>query len=116
MSITLNTKTYSSFRLQADSNQFNGPAATGSLKDEFIFRRKFPVPTATFAGVTRPGIKFTRTLTLTDSSKVPMVLDISGSVPVGATNADILAVLADAAALLASQDAKDLFTLLDINA
>lgn len=116
MSVTLNTKSYSSFRLQADSNQFNGPAATGSLKDEFILRRKFATPTATFAGVTRPGVKFTRTLTLTDASKAPMVLDLSGSVPVGATIADILSVLADMTAFLGLQDAKDLFTLLDINA
>lgn len=115
MSITLNTKSYSTFRTQADSNQLNGPAATASVKDEVILRRKFATPTATFAGVSRPGCKITKTLTLTDGSKVPMVIDVSGSVPVGANSADVLAVLADLAAFLALQDAKDLFTLLDIN-
>lgn len=115
MSLTLNTKSYSSFRVQADSNQLNGPAATASVKDEIVLRRKFATPTSSFAGVSRPGVKITKTLTLADLTKVPMVIDVSGSVPVGATNADVLAVLADLAAFLALQDAKDLFTLLDIN-
>lgn len=113
---TVNTKNYSSYRLLPDSNVFAGPNNTVSVIDTCTFRRKFPVKTKDFAGVGRPGIKLVRTLTLADGSKAPAILDIGGSIPVGASNADILAILSDAEKLLALQDAKDLFTGLDINA
>ncbi|DAD52653.1 TPA_asm: coat protein [ssRNA phage SRR7976299_15] len=115
MAITVNTKSFKSFRLQADSNQLNGPGAVAGAKDEIILRRKFPVATPSFRGVSRPGVKHTRTLTTDLGAKVPMVIDVAGSVPVGASGSDVLVVLADAAAFLASTEAQELFTQLDIN-
>lgn len=114
MAITINTKSYSSFRTQADQNQLAGPANTLSITDTITLRRQFPKPTKDSLGVARPGIKIVRTLTLADGSKKPMILDLGSSVPSGAANADIEAVLSDLAVLCASQEAKDLFTKMDI--
>lgn len=114
MALTINTKTYSPFRTQADSNQFAGPANTVSVKDTLTLRRQFPKVTKDSAGVCRPGFKVVKTLTLKDGSQKDMILDVSGSVPAGAVSADILAVLSDGAAFAASQDAQDLFAKLDI--
>lgn len=111
----INTKQYVSFRTQADSNQLAGPANSVSVKDTVTLRRQFPKPTKDSDGVSRPGIKLVKTLTLANGTKKDMIIDIPGSVPVGAAEADVLGVLADAATVLASQDAKDLFTKLDIN-
>lgn len=116
MTITLNTKPYSPFRTQADSNQLAGPANTVSEKDLVTFRRVFPKVTKDSAGVGRPGIKVVKTLTLADGvTKKDMIIDISGSVPSGAVSEDVLRVLDDAYDMLGTQDAKDLFTKLDIN-
>jgi hypothetical protein len=116
MSLTINTKTYSSFRAQADSNALAGPANTATVKDLLTLRRQFPKATKDSAGVARPGIKIVKTLTLADTTKKDMIIDISASVPVGAVDADVLLVLDDLADTLDMQDAKDLFTKLDINA
>jgi len=116
MAITLNTKSYSAFRTQADSNMLAGPANTATVKDTLTLRRQFPKPTKDSSGVSRPGIKIVKTLTLADATKKDMIIDISSSVPVGAADADVLAVLDDVADTLDLQDAKDLFTKLDINA
>lgn len=114
MPLTINTKSYTSFRAQADSNQLAGPANSVSVKDTITLRRQFPKVTKDSAGVGRPGIKVVKTLTLADGSKKDMIIDISGSVPAGAVETDVLGVVSDAAVLLALQDAKDLFTKLDI--
>lgn len=116
MSITLNTKSYSSYRTQADSNQLAGPANTVSVKDTLTLRRQFPKVTKDSAGVGRPGFKVVKTLTLADGSQKDMIVDVSGSVPAGAVEADVLAVLDDVGDFALSQDARDLFTKLDINA
>lgn len=116
MSITLNTKTLTSYRTQADQNQLAGPANTVSVKDTLTLRRVFPKVTKDSAGVGRPGVKVVKTLILADGSKKDMIVDVSGSIPSGAADADVLAVLDDVADFLALQDAKDLFTKLDINA
>lgn len=114
--ITLNTKSYSSYRTQADSNQLAGPENTVSKKDTLTLRRQFPKVTKDSAGVGRPGFKVVKTLTLADGTQKDMIVDVSGSVPAGAVEADVLGVLDDVSDFAASQDARDLFTKLDINA
>lgn len=116
MAITVNTKSYSSYRQLPDSNSLAGPANTASVRDLINYRRKFAVKTKDFAGVNRPGVKLTRTLTLADATKADAIIDISGSIPVGAANADILSLLSDAAVTLGLTDSQDLFTKLDVNA
>lgn len=114
--ITLNTKSYSQFRTQADVNQLAGPANSVSIKDTLTLRRQFPKVTKDSDGVGRPGVKVVKTLTLANGTKKDMIIDISGSVPAGAIEADVLGVLDDTYDFLGTQDAKDLFTKLDINA
>lgn len=116
MSVTLNTKLFSAFRTQADSNQLAGPSNTASAKETLTLRRQFPKPSGTNLGVARPGIKFVKTLTLADGSKKDMILDLSSSVPVGAVDADVLLVWDDFYDFCGLQNAKDLVTKLQINA
>lgn len=116
MSITLNTVVFSAFRSQPDSQVLASPSNTVSLKDSVELSRVFPKPVKDNLGVGRPRLKRVKTLTLADGSKKDMIIEVSGSVPVGAAEADVLAVLDDVADGLALQDSKDLFTKLDINA
>lgn len=116
MAITVNTKSYSSYRALPDSNTLAGPAQTASINDSITLRRKFAVKTKDFAGVNRPGVKLVRTLTLADATKADAIIDISGSIPVGAADADILSLLSDASVTLGLTDAQDLFKKLDVNA
>lgn len=116
MSVTINTKVFTSFRTQADSNMLTGALNTPTVKDSLTLRRTFPKPVKDNPGVSRPGFKVVKTLACSDGFKRDMIVDVSGSVPVGAVEADVLAVLADIAAFAGLQDCKDLFTKLDINA
>lgn len=114
MSLPINTKTYTSFRMLPDSHQLAGPANTGTIKDSITLRRQFAKPVKDNDGVQRPGVKTVKTLTLANGTKKDMIIDTSTSVPVGAADADVLAVLSDHQVALGLQDVKDLFTKLDI--
>lgn len=115
MSLTVSTKSYTEYRTNPDAIAYAGPANTMNSKDTIEFKRVFPKPTATFAGVGRPTVKVVRSVTI-GSSVVDMILNISGSIPVGTAQADIEALLADAVSLLGSQPAEDLFDSLVIRA
>lgn len=115
MPITINTKEYKSYRTLADENRLAGPAHTLTTHDTIALRRVFPKPVKGFAGVARPGVKVVRTCTLANGDVKDAILDLGSSLPVGMTSADVLALKSDLAAFLASGEADDLFTDLDIN-
>lgn len=115
MPLTINTVVFSSFRVLPDSNTLASPSNTVTVKDTAEMSRVFPKPVKDNPGVGRPRFKRVKTLTLSDGSKKDMIIEVSGSVPVGAADADVLSVLDDVADGLALQDLKDLFTKLDIN-
>lgn len=116
MSLTINTVVFSSYRSMPDSLVLASPANTVSLTDTMQLSRVFPKPTKDNAGVGRPRLKRVKTLTLADGSKKDAIIELSGSIPVGASDADVLALLDDVADTVDMQDCKDLFTKLDVNA
>lgn len=115
MSQTINTVVYNTFRTNPDSVVLASSSHTLSSTDTLQLSRVFPKPTKTDAGVARPRFKRVKTFTLGDGTKRDGIIEVSGSIPVGAADADILALLDDVADGLALQDQKDLFTKLDIN-
>lgn len=114
----INTRTYSIDRTQPDSVSYTGPANTITLKDKFEMKRVYPKPAGLFLGVAKPNAKLTQTVTVNavSGAVADAIINIGGSIPVGMTSAAVDAMLADAAAFLASNDAKALFKSLDINA
>lgn len=116
MSLIINTVTFSAYRSMPDNLVLTGPLNGIGFQDQIQMSRIFPKPVKDNDGVGRPRFKRVKTLTLADGTKKDMIIEVSGSVPVGAADADILAVLDDVADALDTQDLKDLFTKLDINA
>lgn len=116
MSLTINTIAFTAYRSQPDSLVLAAPTNGVSMTDTVALSRVFPKPVKDNLGVGRPRLKRVKTLTLANGTKKDAIIEVSGSVPVGASDADVLALLDDVADTLDMQDAKDLFTKLDINA
>lgn len=114
----INTRTYNPDRTLPDAVTYTGPAHTITLKDKFEMKRVYPKPSGTFLGVAKPNAKQTKTVTVNavTGAVADAIINIGGSIPVGMSSADVDALLSDAAAFLASNDAKSLFKSLDINA
>jgi len=108
MALTINAKTYNADSYNKDSVGYIGSAKTVSVKDDVRLSRTAPKPTATFSGVGRTQAKMTRTLTLTGalSPTGDAICDISVSVPVGYTAADVDTLLNDMGSFLASASFK----------
>lgn len=104
MTLSINAKTYTGDSYQSNSVGYTGPNHTLSVKDYAKLSRVAPKPTVTFSGVGRTDAKITRTLTLTGALTPTWdaILDISVSVPVGFTGADVDTMLNDMGAFLAS--------------
>ncbi len=102
MSLTVSTKTYNQDRISPDSILYTGPANTLSISDTIELKRVYPKPTKDFAGVARPTIKLVKTVTLVDGvTKADAIVTFSASLPVGITDADASAVIADMSSLAA---------------
>ncbi|DAD50214.1 coat protein [ssRNA phage Gephyllon.3_7] len=108
MTVSVNAKVYSADSFQKDIVAYNGPAKTGSVKDDLRLSRVAPKPSATFSGLSRTEAKLTRTLNLTGSLTPTgdLICTISLAVPVGYTAADIDTALNDMGAFLASASFK----------
>jgi hypothetical protein len=119
MSITLNTKVYNpDVASSKDSIPYVGPGNNVTTVDKIDLFRTAPKPTKDFSGVARSRVRLTRTLTLT-SALTPLgqgSVDTAINVPVGASSADVEAMLEDHAAGLAQAWALDLAYKLDLNA
>lgn len=114
----INTRTYNVDRSQPDSVSYAGPAHTFSTSDKFEMKRVFPKVSGAFLGVAKPTAKMTKAVEInaTTGAKADAIIQLSGSLPVGMTDAAVDALLADLASFCASNDAKALFKSLDINA
>lgn len=104
MSLTINAKTYAADSFAQNAIGYIGPIKTVSLKDDVVLRRTAPKPTGTFSGVGKTSAKLTRTLALTGAltPSGDAILDVSVSVPVGFTAADVDSVLNDMGSFLSS--------------
>lgn len=115
MSLTLNTVAFSTFRTLPDQNTLASANNNASVKDTLALGRVFPKPVKDFRGVAKPSLKRVKTLTLDDGTKHDGIITLGGSLPVGASSADVLALLDDVYEAIATQGVKALFTSLDIN-
>lgn len=78
----------------ANRSKYIAPGHTLSLQDTLDFYRTFPVKTKDFNGVAKSDFKFTMDITVpgvvTSSERVaPMIGEISFSLPVGFTTAEV---------------------------
>ena len=102
MTFSVNTLTYTADKFSPDSVGYIGPAHTASVKDQFQLARVAAKPTTLFSGVARSSIKLTRTLTLTGALTPTgeAIIQVSVSIPVGASNAAVEAMCSDVGAFL----------------
>jgi hypothetical protein len=108
MSLTINAKTYSADSFGKDQVGYIGASKTVSVKDDVSLKRTAPKATDVFSGVGRTAAKMTRTLTLTGAKTLAgdAICEVSVSVPVGYTAADVDTLLNDMGAFLASASFK----------
>jgi len=108
MSLTFNTKTFNADQFGSNAVGYNGPAHTLSVKDDLLLKRTQPKPNAAFSGVGRTSAKLSRTLTLTGALTPTgdAIIEISVSVPVGSSGANVDTFLDDMGALLSGADFK----------
>lgn len=84
---------------------YNGSTHTFESRDQLGLYRTFPKPNANFKGVRKSTVKFTKDIVVTGVDGVssitsPIITEISFSIPVGATDAQILIERQKALALL----------------
>lgn len=116
MPITVNTKTYNlDTNLSPNSIRYAGPAATFQVVDHIDLKRTAPKPTKDFAGVARSEIKATRTL-MTDATgrKISGSISVDASIPVGASETDVLSLIDDVADFLLTAAGQQVITRHDI--
>jgi hypothetical protein len=105
MSLTVNAKTFTLDTYpSSNAAAYVGPAHTLTVKDDLRISRVAAKPTTVFSGVVRWAAKLSRTHTLTGalSTTGDSITEISHSIPVGASTADIDAICADLGAFIAS--------------
>lgn len=117
MSITINTKAFTTRRILPDQTLAVGPAYTGDVRDDFILFRKESVKDR--AGVwqaNKPRLNRVKSVVVDSVSgkKELATLGLSGTFPYGMSSADKLEMLADIVAAGGLQEFKDLFTTQDI--
>ncbi len=109
MALTLNASSYTLDSYPAaNAASYVGPAHTTSVKDDFRIGRVLPKPTAVFSGVTRMSFKLSRTHTLTGAltTNGDSITEMSFSLPVGISTANVDTICADLGAFFASAAAK----------
>lgn len=110
----LNTRTYTASRQATpDILVYNGPVHSFSVKDLFQQSRVYP-KAGNGVQVAKPLAKRTKTVSIGTDLKADAIFTLGGSLPVGMSDADIEAGLADMAAYCASDEAKALFKSLKI--
>lgn len=109
MAFTLNTKSYSKdSTLSQDAIRYTGPANNFQAVDAIDLKRTAPKPTKDSNGVARGQLKVTRTsvTNATLGTRSKNSINIESNIAVGTPEADVDALLADAATLLSSATGK----------
>lgn len=117
MSLTISTKAYEAdAAVSANQIPYKGPAHTLATKDRLDLYRTEPKGNAVFSGVGRSRAKFVRTLALTGAKTTSgdAIIDISMSMPVGASTTDMDNLVNDVASLFGLAATKLLVKNLDI--
>jgi len=106
MPLTINTKTFTADSFGKDRIGYSGPDKTGSTKDDLSLARTAAKPTAVFSGVQRTSAKLVRTMTLTGAltPSHDAIMELPVSVPIGASDVDVTAMVADFAGFVSSAE------------
>lgn len=104
MALTVNAKSYVADGFDTNSVRFQGPANTTTVVDRLIQKKTDAKPTSLFSGLVRFMVKLTRTHTLTGAKTdaANSTVDINIARPVGISDADSDALVADLGAYIAS--------------
>lgn len=109
MALTLNASSYTLDSYpSASAAGYVGPAHTSSVKDDLRVSRVLPKPTAVFSGVTRMSFKLTRGHTLTGALTTTgdSITEMSFSLPVGISTANVDTICGDLGAFFSSAAGK----------
>lgn len=104
MALTVNAKSYTADGWDTNSVRFQGPAHTTTVVDRLVQKKTDAKPTSLFSGLVRFMVKLTRTHTLTGAKTTTgnSTVDINIARPVGISDADSDALVADLGAYIAS--------------
>jgi len=105
MSLTVNATTYSLDSYPAaNAAAYVSSTHSATVKDDIRISRVLPKATSTFSGVNRQAFKLTRTHTLTGalSTTGESISEITFSLPVGISTANVDSICADLGAFMAS--------------
>lgn len=96
---------FTRFEEYQNRSVYIGANHTMSAKDTLGLYRTFPKPSGNFKGVAKTAFKFSKDVSVTGvdgvaSLTAPIIVDVSFSIPVGATHAQILVARQRALALL----------------
>jgi len=104
MALAVNAKSYVADGWDTNSVRFQGPLHSTSVVDRILQKITPAKPTALFSGLVRFQVKLTRTHTLTGAKTATgnSTVDINIARPVGISDADTDALVADLGAYIAS--------------
>lgn len=99
---------YSNFDRFSNRSVYHAPGHTTVVRDTLTFYRTLPKPTSIFYGVQKSAAKFSMDVEVNTPTGVttrsPIIFELSASIPVGATAADILHVEERVKALIYNRD------------
>lgn len=85
---------YSNFDRFSNRSLYHAPGHTTVMRDTLTLYRTLPKPTSIFYGVQKSAAKFSKDVEVVSpngtTTRSPIIYELSASIPVGATAADIL--------------------------
>lgn len=91
---TAATEEWSNFDRLSNRSVYHSDAHTPILRDTLTIYRTLPKPTPTFYGVQKSAVKLSMDVTVAipngETTRSPIIFELSASIPVGASSADVL--------------------------
>lgn len=88
------TEEWSNFDRLSNRSVYHSDAHTPILRDTLTIYRTLPKPTPTFYGVQKSAVKLSLDVSVAipngETTRSPIIFEMSASIPVGATPADVL--------------------------
>lgn len=106
---TLVNQEYSRHDEQTNRSTYNGPTHTLVSRDTLQFYRTYPVRSGNFLGSAKSALKFTKDVSVPNADGsgeivLPLIAEVSFSLPVGTTAAEALALRQAIVAILDRDD------------
>lgn len=106
---TTTDQVYVRFEEQINKSTYRGPGASVSSRNQLAFLRTLAKRSGDFLGSNKPTVKYTRDVSVPNASGsgnvvAPLIVEVSMSLPVGCTDADVLAARQHIVAILDRDD------------